>query len=157
MVGIIASFFPLSTLCQLGVFSISFKENDVVEVIVQDPCEALHNSINSLPNYAKIPKEFPPSQVVVVVKNPPANAGDIIGTCLIPGSGRPPRGGHGNPLQYSWLENPMDRGPWWTIVHRVAKSQTWVKQLSTHALRSIEQTNLAFLETSEYKVSLFFW
>ena len=63
MVGIIASFFPLTTLCQFGVFSIFFKKNNVVEVIVQDPCEALHNFINSLPNDAKIPKEFPPSQV----------------------------------------------------------------------------------------------
>ena len=43
---------------------------------------------------------------------------------LIPGSGRSPGGGNGNPLQYSWLENPMDRGAWWAIVHGVAKSQT---------------------------------
>ena len=42
----------------------------------------------------------------------------------IPGLGRPPGGGHGNPLQYSCLENPMDRGAWQAIVHRVAKSQT---------------------------------
>ena len=50
-----------------------------------------------------------------------AYAGD---TGLIPGSGRPPGGGSGNPLQYSCLENPMDRGAWQAIVHRVAKSQT---------------------------------
>ena len=112
------------------------RKNNVVEVIVQDPCEALHSSINSLPNDAKIPKEFPPSQVVVVVKNPPANAGDIIDTYLIPGLGRPPRGRHGNPLQYSCLENPMDRGPWWTTVHRVGKTQTQLKQLSTPILQS---------------------
>ena len=43
---------------------------------------------------------------------------------LIPGLGRSPGGGHGNPLWYSCLENPMDRGVWWVIVHRVAKSQT---------------------------------
>ena len=59
------------------------------------------------------------SQVVLVVKNPPANARDIRDTILIPGSGRSPGGGHGNPLQYSCLENPMDRR-----VHGVAKSQT---------------------------------
>ena len=49
-----------------------------------------------------------------MVKNPPADAGKA---SSIPGSGRSPGGGHGNPLQYSWLENPMDRGAWWTIVH----------------------------------------
>ena len=55
------------------------------------------------------------------VKNLPANAGD---TGLIPGSGRFPGGGNGNPLQYSCLENPMYRGAWWATVHGVAKSQT---------------------------------
>ena len=49
-----------------------------------------------------------------VVKDPPANAGDVRGAGLIPGSGRTPGGGHGNPLQYSCLENPMDRGAWWS-------------------------------------------
>ena len=48
----------------------------------------------------------------------------------IPGSGRCPGGGHGNPLQYSCLENPMDRGAWWATVYRVAKSQTWLKRSS---------------------------
>ena len=50
-----------------------------------------------------------------------------------PGSGRPPGGGHGNPLQYCCLENPMDRGAWRPIVHSVIQSQTQLKQLSTHA------------------------
>ena len=58
-----------------------------------------------------------------MVKSPPANAGDIIGVGLIPGLGRFPGGSHGNPLQYSCLENPMDRGAWWAIVHRVTKSR----------------------------------
>ena len=53
------------------------------------------------------------SQVELVVKNPPANAGNIRGTGSIPGLGRSPGGGHGNLLQYSFLENPMDRGTWW--------------------------------------------
>ena len=70
------------------------------------------------------------SQVVLVVKNLPANAGDIRNVSLIPGSGRSPGGGHVNPLQYSCLENPMDRGAWQTTVHRVQKSQTLMKQLS---------------------------
>ena len=57
------------------------------------------------------------SQVALVVKKP----------TLIPGLGRFPGGGHGNPLQYSCLENPMDTGAWWVSVHVVTKSQTWLK------------------------------
>ena len=63
-------------------------------------------------------------QVVPVVKKPPANAGDLRDEGLIPGSGRCPGVGNGNPLQYSCLENPIDRGAWWATVHRVAKSRT---------------------------------
>jgi len=59
--------------------------------------------------YAIYPSGFP---VIVVVKNPPVNAGDVRAAASIPGSGRPPGGGHGNPLQYSCLEIPMDRGSW---------------------------------------------
>ena len=59
-----------------------------------------------------------------MVKNPPANAQDIKVTDLIPGLGRFSGGGHGNPVQYSFTENPTDRGAWWATVHRVAKSQT---------------------------------
>ena len=59
--------------------------------------------------------------MMLVVKNSPANAGDV---GLIPGLGRCPGGGRGNPLQYSCLVNPVDRGAWWAIVHRVAKSRT---------------------------------
>ena len=62
------------------------------------------------------------SQVALVVKNLPANAGDVKDMGSIPGLGRSPGGGYGNPLQYSCLENPMDRGAWWAAVHRVAKS-----------------------------------
>ena len=61
------------------------------------------------------------SLVALVVKNPPANAGDIRDPCSIPESGRFPGGGHGKPLQCSCLENPMDRGAWRAVVHRVAK------------------------------------
>ena len=62
---------------------------------------------------------------------PPANAGDMRDADLIPGSGRSPGGGHGNPPQYSCLENPMDSGACLATVHGVAKSQTRLKQLST--------------------------
>ena len=69
------------------------------------------------------------SQVALVVKNPPANAGDRRDAGSIPGSGRSPGEGNGNPLWYPCLENPMDRGAWRATVHRVTKSQT---QLSVH-------------------------
>ena len=63
-----------------------------------------------------------------VVKNPSANAGD---SGLIPGLGRSPGVGNGNPLQYSYLENSMDRGAWRAIIHEISKS--WMR-LSTHNL-----------------------
>ena len=63
------------------------------------------------------------SQVALVVKNLPGNAGDIRDTGLIPGLARSPGGGHSNSLQYSCLENPMDRGAWRATVHRVTKSR----------------------------------
>ena len=53
------------------------------------------------------------SQVTLVVKNPPASAGGIRDAGSIPGPGRSPGGGHGKPLQYSYLENPKDGGAWW--------------------------------------------
>ena len=71
-------------------------------------------------------------------KESACSAGD---TSSVPGSGRSCGGGHGNPLQYSCLENPMDRGGWWTTDHRVTKSQTPLKQLSMHA-RTLIQVNL---------------
>ena len=64
------------------------------------------------------------SQLAAVVKSLPANAGDIRDASSIPVSGRSPGGGHSNLLQYSCLENPMDRGAWWATVHGVTKSQT---------------------------------
>ena len=59
-----------------------------------------------------------------VVKNPPADAGDARDPGSIPGLGRPPGVGNGNPLQYSCLENPINRGAWWATVYGVEKSRT---------------------------------
>ena len=59
-----------------------------------------------------------------MIKNPPANAGNARDTGSIPGLGRSPREGNGNPFQYSCLENPMDRGAWWAIIHGVTQSDT---------------------------------
>ena len=67
-----------------------------------------------------------------MVNNLLANAGDARDTSLIPGSGRFPGEGNGNPFQYSCLENPVDREACWATVHRVAKSRAQLKQLSTH-------------------------
>ena len=72
------------------------------------------------------------SQVALVVKNPAATEGDTRDSGLIPGLGRFPGGGHGNPLQYSCLDNPLGGGVWRATVHRVTKSRTRLKRLSTH-------------------------
>ena len=69
---------------------------------------------------------------MLVVKNPSINAGNIKDSGLIPGSGRGPGGGNGNPLQYSCLENPMDRGAWWATVHGVPKSGTTERFSTQH-------------------------
>ena len=72
------------------------------------------------------------TQVVLVIKKLPANAGDVRDLGSTPGMGRSPGGGSGNPLQYSCLENPMDGGAWWATVHGVTKSQTRLS-MHTHA------------------------
>ena len=74
------------------------------------------------------------SQKAQVIKNPPARAGHISDVGSVPGLGRSPGGRQGNPLLYSCLENPMDRGAWQAAVPKVPKSRTWLKQLSTQRL-----------------------
>ena len=90
-------------------------------------------------------------------KNPSANAGDIRDVGSIPGSERSPGGGHGNPLQYSCLENAMDRGAWHALVNRVAKSFTRLKQLTTHVALFGDQNmiiqDLWCLEPRRYPMS----
>ena len=75
-----------------------------------------------------------------MVKNPPTRAGEARDVGSIPGSERSPGGGHGNPLQYSCLENPMDRGTWWATVHRVTKSWTSVDKSKTITTRKTKGT-----------------
>ena len=72
-----------------------------------------------------------------MIKTPPAIAGDIRDMSLIPEWGRSPGGGHSNPLQYSCLENPMDRGACEATVPRFAKSRTQLKQLTIHCLNNL--------------------
>ena len=73
------------------------------------------------------------SQVALVLKNLPASARDVRNLGSIPGLGRSPGEENGNPFQYSYLKNPMDRGAWWAAVHRVTKSRRRLKWLSKHA------------------------
>ena len=95
------------------------------------------------------------SQVVLVAKKLPANAGDIRDLSLIPGSGRSSGEGNGNPLQYSCLENPMDRGAWWAAVHGVAQSRTLLKRLSMHASRRLAESLSAESSLSSSKTAVF--
>ena len=88
------------------------------------------------------------SQVVLGVKNLAAKAGNIRDMGSIPGLGRSPGEGNGNPLQYSCLENPMDRGAWWVTVHRATKSQTQLKWLSTHSCTRITRSLCCSAETN---------
>ena len=76
------------------------------------------------PLFKDLISKYGASQVALVVKNLPANAGDIKDVGLIPGLGRYPRDGNGNPLQYSCLENSMKRGTWQATVHTVTESDT---------------------------------
>jgi len=90
-----------------------------------------------------------------VGKNVPTNMGDIRDTSSIPGSGRSLGGGHGNPLQYSSLENPMDRGAWRATLLGVTKSRTRLKQLSTDAQEHPKVMLQISLERSCHGPSLF--
>ena len=76
--------------------------------------------------------------MALLVKNPPANAEDIRDKGSISGSGRSPGGGHGNPLQYFCLENPIDGGAWWAVVHGVTENWTYMKRLSVQAHRRLK-------------------
>ena len=97
----------LTTIFKIGLISSVYKGTD----------QGFHR-INGLP---KVKTAY---QVALMLKNSPADAGGVSEACLIPGSGRSPEEENGNPLQYSCLENPMDRRAWQAAVHGVAKSRT---------------------------------
>ena len=92
------------------------------------------------------------SQGALMVKNPPAYAGHVREEGLIPKLGRSPGGGNGNLLQYSCLENPMDRGVWWAIVHKVEQSWTRLKRLSM--IHTHEKQNLLYWCTMNILTSI---
>ena len=93
------------------------------------------------------------SKVALVVKNLPANSRDIRDVGSIPGSGRSPGGGHGNSLQYSCLQNVMDRGAWRATVHKVAKSWTLMKWLSMHAQRTDSTVGLVWDQECQHNLA----
>ena len=90
------------------------------------------------------------SQVVLVVRDPLANAGDLRDVSLIPGSGKSFGGWHGNLLQFSCLENPMDRGAWPAIVYRFSKNQTWLKWLSCTSGYTHFSSKIFFVSLSSF-------
>ena len=93
-------------------------------------------------------------EVVLVVENSPASAADVRDTSLILGSGRPPGGGYGSPLQYSCLGNPMDRGTWLATVHSVGKTWTQLKQLSTYYIFRERQSKSGKNVNCNFSISL---
>ena len=93
------------------------------------------STIQWINNYGLLNNEGA-SQVAPVVKKVPANTGDTGDLGTIPGSGRSPRGEHGNPLKYWHLENPMNRGTWQATVHSITKSWTQLKWLRMHTFNN---------------------
>ena len=94
-----------------------------------------------------------------VVKNPPANAGDVRDLGLVCGLGRSPGEGNGNLLQYSCLENPMDRSAWswWATVHRVTNSRTRLKRLSRHACWFLRDLKDRHIHTLTFSTINIYW
>ena len=121
---------------QIGVLPAAFTDEETEALskglgfwAVETRAEFLQSG--SIPALYYYVVNIPSPHVALVVKNLSANAGDLRDVGSTPESGRSLGEGHGSPLQYSCLENPMDRGVWWATVHRVSKSQTWLKQLRT--------------------------
>ena len=97
---------------------------------------------HELPEFTQLLTHKYGTFLVLVVKKPPANAGDIRDTSLIPVLGRSPAGGNGNPLQYSCLENPMDRGAWWLQSKGLQRVQHSCSDLAcTHAIEFLFTTD----------------
>ena len=108
----------------------SYLENPMDRGTLWAKVHRVTKSWTRLSNWTELKRSVWDWIVVLVVKNLPANTGDIRKISSIPVSGRSPGGGHGNLLQYSCLENPMDRRAWRAAIHGVSKSQTRLKWLS---------------------------
>ena len=99
----------------------------------------IHSSSNLLaPQFLSFPSD-------ASGKEPTCHAGDLRDAGSIPGSGWSPGGGHSNPLRYSCLESPMDRGAWWARVHKVTQNQTQLKWLSMHVYNGIRYSSLKLM------------
>ena len=124
----------------------SYSRQTPLEPVTSLPdlkCDLILVETSSPPYFARA------SHVVLLVKNLPVNTEDIKDMGSIPGSGRSPGGEHGNPLQCSCLENPMDRGAWQATVNRVTKSPTQLKQFSMQACMSSAKKSLqVYLQSS---------
>ena len=90
---------------------------------------------------------------MTAVKNPLAKVGDVRDGGSIPGWGRSPEGENGNPLLYSCLENPMDRGAWWATVHEVTKGPDKTEGLSTHSCKYCEEGKERLCPLNDWTVS----
>ena len=129
MIHLLSFYFSVYCQCHRKVFALlRVKESLVKSKVAKCITSAAPFTFTNLYNQG-----FPGS---AVVKNTPANAGDIRNAGFTPGLRRSPGGEHGNPLQYSCLENSMDRGVWWATVHGIAKSWT---RLSTHTYTHTQQ------------------
>jgi len=113
-----------------GSHVIPWVSNNMAFVLSPLLCTPASHAVNTFKKHA-LGGLWASRVALVVKKNLPASAGDIKDTCSIPESGRSPGGGPGNILQYSCLENPLDRGAWWATVHRVTKSWTGLQWLNT--------------------------
>ena len=104
-----------SSTCPRGAGKLTHQSASLVKSLISP----VHHNINGPQDqFSSV------SQALLVVKNPPASAGDRREVGSIPGSGRSPGGGNGHPLQYSCLENPIDRGAWRATAYGVTKSRT---------------------------------
>ena len=117
---------------------LDLHDNSITQIKAEKEVECLGDCMHvthAFTDSNKLEKSHPPIRLPQWFsgKESACNAGDAVDWCSIPGSGRSPGGRHGHPLQYSCLENPMERAAWWATVHRAAKSQTQLKQLSIHS------------------------
>ena len=116
-------FCPVSLFYGFSFHSTTFSGGSPGGAETQEECIII--KVRSLPSGTEVTySKVKASQVALVVKNPPANAQDVKHAGSTLGSGRSLGGGHGNPLQYSCLENSMDRGAWWATVREVTRSWT---------------------------------
>ena len=143
------------TLCFSCFPDFSWETDGNVLLLLIFPLVFLNVAVTLLLLWESFKYSIVSSQMALVVKNVPVNAGDVRDTGSIPGSGWSSGEGHGNPLQYSCLENPVDRGAWWATVHRFRKSRTRLKRLHRHTRIFSHHVFCTSLDLTWYSNSLF--